>query len=230
MACQTRAEINWQTVEEYEEEWQNGADFPPLDVFRVDRSGNYVLADGRHRFEAAKRAGKKVILCRIHQGSTRQAFLFGCQANRAHGLRRSNADKRYMVSRFLDDQEWAHWTNLRISDQCGVSHTFVGNMRKELESISGSMAAQAKDTFRTGTDGKSYPATRHERTSSPIKKIQRSGKTCPQKGPVSRRKAFAALTEIRRVLKLLSIYVNHADSLEAIERDISHLQFNPPGK
>ena len=55
---------------------------------------DYWLADGFHRFWAAKEAGLTEIYEEIHPGTLRDAILFSLSANSKHGLRRTNADKR----------------------------------------------------------------------------------------------------------------------------------------
>ena len=64
---------------------------------------DYWLADGFHRFWAAKEAGLTEIYEEIHPGTLRDAILFSLSANSKHGLRRTNADKRKAVQTLLDD-------------------------------------------------------------------------------------------------------------------------------
>lgn len=72
----------------------------------------------------------------IHNGSFRDAIFYALGANACHGLRRTNADKRNAVRCMLSDEEWNTWSNTAIANQCGVSHTFVNNMRSSLETVS----------------------------------------------------------------------------------------------
>jgi hypothetical protein len=53
-------------------------------------------------------------------------------ANATHGLRRTNADKRRAALTLLQDEEWQRWSNREIARQCGVTHTFVAKLRREL--------------------------------------------------------------------------------------------------
>jgi transposase-like protein len=55
--------------------------------------------------------------------------MYAVGANAAHGLRRTNADKRRAVTMLLDDDEWGQWSDSAIARQCGVSHTFVATVR-----------------------------------------------------------------------------------------------------
>ncbi|MEO6960160.1 MAG: hypothetical protein ABI081_09285, partial [Burkholderiaceae bacterium] len=42
----------------------------------------------------------------------------------------TNADKRKAVNAMLADAEWSQWSDRKIAEQCGVSASFVGAMRK----------------------------------------------------------------------------------------------------
>ena len=65
----------------------------------------------------------------VWQGTQRNAILFPCSANAAHGMRRANAHKRRAGLRLLDDAEWVAWSDREIARQCGVDHRFVGSLR-----------------------------------------------------------------------------------------------------
>lgn len=68
----------------------------------------------------------------MRQGGLRDAILHSAGANAAHGLRRTNADKRRAVLMLLEDEEWATWADREIARRCAVDHTFVGRMRGSL--------------------------------------------------------------------------------------------------
>jgi hypothetical protein len=44
-------------------------------------------------------------------------------------MRRTYADKRKAVMTLLDDFDWQRWSNSEIARHCGVSPTFVANLR-----------------------------------------------------------------------------------------------------
>jgi len=92
----------------------------------------YFLADGFHRYFAAKKAGSPGIKCDIREGTLRDAVLFSFSVNHDHGLQRTAADKRKIVIAMLKDEEWGKWSDREIARQCHVSHPFVSAMRKEL--------------------------------------------------------------------------------------------------
>jgi hypothetical protein len=192
-----------------------------VDVFRDD-AGHCYLADGFHRLLAAKKVSKPSIACRVFHGSARDAFLFACTVNQTHGLRRTNADKRYMVTRFLSDPEWVKWTDSRIAEQCGVSHTFVAAMRRELESVSNSLASRVKYLPRRGSDGKNYPPERKtprdfQRQTNPIKPA------LDEANPDPRARALSVLRQTKRHVKLLGLDPRHLAALDAIEQDMLSL-------
>lgn len=137
---QSRAGVDQTTVDEYAAAMSDGAEFPELVVF-YDGS-TYWLADGFHRFNAAKQAKLRVFPCDVRQGTQRDAVLFSCGANATHGLRRTNADKRRAVETLLRDGEWAKWSDREIARRCGVSNSFVSNLREEFPSVNGSQITE----------------------------------------------------------------------------------------
>ena len=129
---QTREKLNQATVKEYIEAINAGATFPPVTLF-FDGSA-YWLADGFHRYFAAKKAGKKQIHEDITPGTQRDAVLHSIGANTAHGLQRSNKDKKRAVETLLNDPEWSKWSSRAIAEKCVVSHSYVSTLRDKMKS------------------------------------------------------------------------------------------------
>jgi len=129
---QSRVKIDEHVVAQYADEMLGGDLFPPVVLFHdgVD----YWLADGFHRYFANKRVNSPGIRATIMDGSVRDAILHGIEANNKHGLRPTNEDKRKGVITMLKDIEWQDFSNREIGRICGVSHTLVNTIRKELES------------------------------------------------------------------------------------------------
>lgn len=152
---QSRASLNQQTIEDYADEMLGGAEFPPIVVF-FDGT-NYWLADGFHRWYAARKADQQKIACEVKQGTQRDAILYSVGANSEHGQRRSNADKRRAVELLLNDEEWAKKSDRWIAEKCGVSNRFASVMRGELCTVHSSEPT-------TGQDGKTRrrPEPRHD--------------------------------------------------------------------
>lgn len=124
---QSRTEINEQTIEDYADAIKMGDEFPP--VLAYFDGVHYYLTDGYHRYHAHKKAEKVSILCAVVNGTFRDAVLHATGVNAKHGMRRTHADKRKAVMTLLDDFEWSDWSNAEIARQCGVSPTFVANLR-----------------------------------------------------------------------------------------------------
>ena len=130
---QPRASIDEFVVAEYKEALKSGDKFPPIVVFADGKK--HWLADGFHRYHAHRKLKKKDITCEVRKGTLREAILFSLSANAAHGLRRSNEDKRHCVMKLLKDEEWGKWSDTRIAQKCGVSQPFVGNQRRSLKTV-----------------------------------------------------------------------------------------------
>lgn len=146
---QSRAAINEATVAEYADAMEDqDTVFPPCIVYYDGKS--YWLADGFHRVAAWERAGRVEVPAEVRQGDRRAAILHSCGANAAHGLRRTNDDKRRAVMTLLEDGEWANWSDRQIARQCGVSQPFVSKMRTSL-SDNGYQMAEARTVVRNGT-------------------------------------------------------------------------------
>jgi ParB/Sulfiredoxin domain len=128
-AC-ARVDLDENAVAEYAQAMKSGAEFPPIVVFRDGKTR--WLADGCHRVAAAERRGRRTIRAEVRPGDRRKAVLYACGANAAHGVRRTNADKRRAVILMLGDEEWRDWSNREIARRCVVDEGLVRQVRKEL--------------------------------------------------------------------------------------------------
>lgn len=124
---QSRVKLNETAVAEYAEAMTEGVPLPAVTVF-FDGS-EYWLADGFHRYHGHKRIGALKIDAEVLNGTRRDAVLHSVGANAAHGLRRTNEDKRRAVETLLNDAEWSQWSDREIAKQCGVTHPFVAAVR-----------------------------------------------------------------------------------------------------
>lgn len=154
---QMRADLNEETVAEYTgrfADYNGWGDFPPAVLF-YDGIDHW-MGDGFHRIAAYRRflAGTDLlaqIRAIVHPGTRRDAILYAVTANNAHGLRRTNADKRKAVEALLRDDEWRQWSDREIARRCGVDHAFVGKLRAEL---TGDNHQSTGGTPRKGGDGR----------------------------------------------------------------------------
>jgi len=125
---QTRAALNEDTISDYAEAMTEGAKFPTVVVFASGTA--YLLADGFHRFMAARRCGWLDIDCNVKTGSKLDAIKYALGANNVHGLRRTNADKRRGVEIAL--KEFGKLSDQAIADMCGVGRNYVLDIRHEI--------------------------------------------------------------------------------------------------
>lgn len=152
---QFRVNKHEDVIEEYAAAIRRGEQLPPVVAF-YDGTDHW-LADGFHTTDAHELTGAKEIEADIRAGTLRDAVLYAAtEANRAHGIRFTNEEKRSRVRALLADQEWAGWTDREIARRCGVSNNMVSEMRRELSSDDNSAT-------RKGKDGKQYPATKKGR-------------------------------------------------------------------
>lgn len=147
---QTRVKTDDEAIESYRDEMERGAVFPPITVF-YDGS-TYWLADGFHRFLAAKRLSRPTIGAEVESGGRADALKHALGANSTNGIYRTNADKRHAVEIALE--EWPDRANPVIAEICRVSADLVRRCRTEM-----TQAGRIESTERrTGRDGKEYPA------------------------------------------------------------------------
>ena len=74
--------------------------------------------------------------------SERDALLFSISSNGAHGLPRTNADKRKAVTLLLADAEWSQWSDSEIARHCQVSQSFVTGLRRSASNLGDKMRAR----------------------------------------------------------------------------------------
>ncbi len=147
---QTRVQTNEEVLENYAEAMAGGVEFPPISLY-FDGAA-YWLADGFHRYLAAKRIAAPAIRAEVKPGGRIDALRHALGANATHGVYRTNADKRNAVGIALE--EWPDRANPVIAEICKVSAELVRVCRQEL--------TESGKIERTGTvigrDGKEYPA------------------------------------------------------------------------
>jgi hypothetical protein len=124
---QSRAAMDEAAIAEYSEAIRQGATLPPLIAYYD--GAVFWLADGFHRYHAYRAAGVEAVMADVRTGSKRDAVLFSVGANAAHGLRRTNADKRRAVETLLADAEWVTWSDSAIAKACAVSDKTVAAHR-----------------------------------------------------------------------------------------------------
>lgn len=122
---QARVAIHQTTVDEYAEVLTAGGELPPVVVF-FDGAAHR-LADGFHRLHAHRSIGAVTVRADVRDGTAREAQMHAYGANQAHGLRRTNDDKRKAVEGML--ALVPDWSDRAIAKHVGVAHTMVAAVR-----------------------------------------------------------------------------------------------------
>ena len=131
---QSRVEMDESIIAEYAAAMERGDEFPPILVFFNEDDDTHVLADGFHRLHAHLRAKPNdQIQADQRIGTIEDAVWESLGANKSHGLRRSNADKRHAVQMALTHPKGTDLSDRQIAKHVGVHHDTVGNIRRELE-------------------------------------------------------------------------------------------------
>ena len=172
---QTRAKLNEDTIEDYAEAMTEGGKFPLIAVFTD--GANYILADGFHRYMAAKKNGWVDIEVDLHKGTRIDALWYSLGANKANGQRMNHDDKRNSIMLALRD--FPKKTQGEIAQHVGCSREWVNKVFGQVVNTS-----QPGRTV-TGKDGKSYPARHKDDLSRPPKPPEEekddNGKVIPKK-------------------------------------------------
>lgn len=125
---QSRAALSDETVSDYAEAMQLGAEFPPIVVFH-DGSAHW-LADGFHRVFAAMRNGADSISAIVRQGAREDALWFALGANRENGIRPTRGDVRHAVELAL--RTWPGKTQREIAAQVGCDFGYVSKIKSDV--------------------------------------------------------------------------------------------------
>ena len=146
------AGLDQERVEQYALAMEEGAEFPPVVLFREGET--LYLADGFHRVAAAWQAEKEKIRAEVRPGGYEAAQDYAEEANLNHGLELSTRDKRNIFERRVQrGHEWSTWSNRALAAALGVDEGTIRNWRKALSRAENSAPASTK---RIGADGKVY--------------------------------------------------------------------------
>jgi hypothetical protein len=134
LGTQTRVAINNDVVKEYMEEMEAGDIFPPILVYFDKLNNRYILVDGFHRLEAHSRLHPNdAISVELKLGTLDEARWASLGANKDHGIRRTNADKRSAIVNALKHDRGAELSDNQIGKYFHVDHKTVAVVRRELE-------------------------------------------------------------------------------------------------
>ena len=203
-ATQVRVKLHKDVIDLYEKDIRAGQDMPPVVVFSEKGSERNILADGFHRIVAHVNAEKDEIEVEVHEGNMHDALAYALQANRQHGLRRSNADKINAVKMALKDPVFSSLTQAEIADLCGVSRETVS--RVSVRETTGRTAADEKKPKPTKPTAEDHRPTKPEPTQAEIE-----------------------LGEVRQALSLLKALPysgrDAATTLELSKDDVADLEY-----
>lgn len=146
-----RADLSDAVVRDYASAMRLGDVFPPVSA--ITDGCEYWLVDGFHRVAALEYNGQDSVVVVYASGTVADAMWESCAANKAHGLHRSNADKRRAVERALLNPRGARLSDRQIGRYCSVHHDTVGRIRRELVASGGIAQMSLRDVVR---NGKSY--------------------------------------------------------------------------
>jgi hypothetical protein len=140
---------------------------PPIVCYHD--GSTYWLADGFHRYHAARKRSEKWIDAQVIKGSRDDARWHAAGANTQHGLNRTTADKQKAVRLALELRPTL--SDRKIAEHCGVHHEMVATQRAK-----GSTGGILQSTLRTGADGRTIntanigrrPEPRAQATESPV--------------------------------------------------------------
>jgi hypothetical protein len=125
-------ELKTAVVKEYAKALRRGEIFPPVRVVRDGRD-RYYLVDGYHRVAAThERNGIDTIAAEIIDGTFNDALWYSWAANRDHGLRRTQKEKRGIIRAALQHPQWSKKSNRAIPRHVGCDHKTVAAIRRFL--------------------------------------------------------------------------------------------------
>lgn len=170
---QSRMEMNDAVIAEYAEAMERGDVFPPILVIYDEIKHRYILVDGFHRYYAHMRAKPNDPILAEHRiGTVEDAQWESLAANKSHGLRRSNADKRNAIKQALMHPKGVNKSDRQIAKHVGVHNDTVGVIRRELEVTVGIRQSD----LRIGLDGRAINTKNIG--SKPVEKSNESCSNC----------------------------------------------------
>ncbi|ATL65704.1 ParB/RepB/Spo0J family partition protein [Nocardia terpenica] len=116
----------------------------PLPAIIVHRPSMRVI-DGAHRLQAARATGKPTIAVKFFDGTEEDAFALAVQANVAHGLPLSLAERKAAARRLIASHPG--WSDRLIAGTTGLSHKTVGALRRsdgEVPHLNGRMGRDGR--------------------------------------------------------------------------------------
>lgn len=205
-----RDQLNRAAVQEYAELYaSSGSDvLPPLDIFQERNCKSWIVADGRHRLAAARKAGIEKLPCKLHEGDDIAALDFAVGCNIKHGVRRTDADLGAILTSIFNTTELAekYRTDEELSDKVGVTVRAVQKHRARWRDEPGGnkpakkAAQQRAGKHTTKVNGKksAHVSTGPEKEKEPERERVHVPERTPAKAAPEREKAAARTSESKR--------------------------------
>lgn len=148
---QHRLKLDDEAINDYVAAINREEELPPIQL--VSDGTFYWVVDGHHRAAAYLKARDEriEIPCVVAQGTHEDAQWLSLSANKSHGVRRTNADKRNAVI-FARHPKFRAKSDRVIGEHIGVDHKTVGRWRKELASGEIPRERSAKDSLEKAFD------------------------------------------------------------------------------
>lgn len=128
---QSRIGFNVSKLAEYKALIEDGEEFPPISVFKVEN--RLILVDGFHRQRAYREIGRDEIKVKIvGKGDEREAYLESIKANTKHGMQRSKNDVIKALEKLLEDNEWRKWSEREIARTVSCTTYMVRKIKDKL--------------------------------------------------------------------------------------------------
>ncbi|MFJ8794697.1 ParB N-terminal domain-containing protein [Streptomyces sp. NPDC102462] len=125
---------------------------PPITVHRPTMR----IIDGVHRVRAAELRGQSKIAARFFDGAATDAFVLAVEANTAHGLPLTTADRKRAARRILGSHP--RWSDRMIASVAGIAPGTVAEIRRAVQD--GATDGAADDgASRIGQDGRARPVS-----------------------------------------------------------------------
>ena len=148
MELSPRETLDGHTVEGYTHTFDQ---LPPIEVWLVDGEDDYLVGDGLHRLQAAKRLKRDTIRAQVRHGSVAGLVEAAILANLRHGRPWTRPEKRNCIDLWL--KLHPERSNRWIAEDLAVSQNTVASRREELEST---VQIEQLDRL-VGRDGKWRP-------------------------------------------------------------------------
>lgn len=216
---QGRAAISPTVVDQYVALMRAGVEFPPVTVW-TDGFENW-LTDGFHRVIAAERLGWTEITAEVRPGSLEEARWDSFSANTTHGLPRSRADIKHLVSSALRHPKATPLSTNQIAKHLGLPEATVRRWRNRL--LSEKADGHRRSALR---GGKAYEISISQigKSSAPQRQIK---KRIDLQNGLGNMKSLAS-SDLRRVLNVLGNWLfgttTTADCADAMEKIIEELK------